>query len=104
MSESKPETVHRFLDETGDTTFYGRGRKLIPGQNGVSLTFGMGIVRIDRPLAEVRSEITALQRQVEADPRLVVDLYDRAKYDGNRNYYTKKNPLTSGNKIGPPLT
>ena len=36
--------------------------------------------------------------------RLVVDLYDRAKYDGNRNYYTKKNPLTSANKLGPPLT
>ncbi len=271
MSESKQETVHRFLDETGDTTFYGSGRKLILGQNGISLTFGMGIVRIDRPLTEVRSEIAALQRQIETDPlvnvipsvrkriesggfffhackdspevrsvlmryirslpceaeiviarkipalfekthqakdklfyadmlshllkrrmkrdrrlvlnvaqrgsstrehvlnealwialrrafdwqgveaikthvvfnvqnprteplltvsdylcwsvqrvfergelrfyeylsdkvRLVVDLYDRAKYDGNRNYYTKKNPLTSANKLGPPLT
>ncbi len=64
------ETVHRFLDETGDTTIYGSGKKLILGENGVSLSFGMGIVRIDRPLGEVRSEIAALQRQVENDPLL----------------------------------
>lgn len=36
--------------------------------------------------------------------RLVVDLYDRDKYDGYRNYYDKKNPLTAENKIGPPVT
>jgi hypothetical protein len=64
------EVVHRFLDETGDTTFYGAGRKLILGQNGVSLSFGMGIVRIDRPLREVRDDIERLERQVEADPLL----------------------------------
>lgn len=66
----KPETFHRFLDETGDTTFYGKGRKLIIGQDGVSLSFGLGVVRIDRPLAEVRREIRALEAQVEADPLL----------------------------------
>jgi len=64
------EVVHRFLDETGDTTFYGPGRKLILGQQGVSLSFGIGIVRIDRPLAEVRNEIAQLQKQVEGDPLL----------------------------------
>ncbi len=36
--------------------------------------------------------------------RLVVDLYDRDKYEGYRNYYNKKNPLTVQNKIGPPVT
>jgi hypothetical protein len=68
----RPEkgTTHRFLDETGDTTFYGKGRKLIIGKEGVSLCFGLGIVRIDRPLHEVREEVRALQRQVEADPLL----------------------------------
>jgi hypothetical protein len=64
------ERVHRFLDEAGDTTFYGKGGQLILGTEGVSLTFGMAIARIDRPLAEVRAEILALQRQVEADPLL----------------------------------
>jgi hypothetical protein len=66
----KPETFHRFLDETGDTTFYGKGRKLIIGQDGVSLSFGLGVVRIDRPLEVVRREIRALEAQVEADPLL----------------------------------
>ena len=36
--------------------------------------------------------------------RLVVDLYDRARYDDHKNYYDKKNPLTRANKLGPPLT
>ena len=36
--------------------------------------------------------------------RLVVDLYDRDKYEGYRNYYDKKNPLTAANKIGPHVT
>lgn len=67
---SKQQTFHRFLDETGDTTFYGKGRKLIIGQKGVSLCFGLGVMRIDRPLAEVRREVRALQAQVECDPLL----------------------------------
>jgi hypothetical protein len=66
----KLEIFHRFLDETGDTTFYGKGRKLIIGQEGVSLSFGLGVVRIDRPLEEVRREVRALEEQVEADPLL----------------------------------
>ncbi len=64
------EVHHRFLDETGDTTFYGAGKKMIVGQNGVSLSFGLGVVRIDRPLPEVRRELRALEAQVEADPLL----------------------------------
>lgn len=64
------EVTHRFLDETGDTTFYGAGKKMILGADGVSLSFGIGIVRIDRPLSEVRAEIAALQRKVEGDPLL----------------------------------
>jgi hypothetical protein len=70
MSEEttrKPEVYHRFLDETGDTTFYGKGRKLIVGQDGVSLSFGLGVMRIDRSLKEVRQEVCALEKQVEAD-------------------------------------
>ena len=69
-AEPAKVTSHRFLDETGDTTFFGKGRQLIVGKGGVSLTFGMGVVRIDRPLEEVREEIRALQKQVERDPLL----------------------------------
>jgi len=62
--------THRFIDEVGDTTFFGKGGISILGHEGVSRAFGMGIIRIDRPLDEVRSEILALQRQVETDPLL----------------------------------
>jgi hypothetical protein len=129
----KAETYHRFLDETGDTTFFGKGRKLILGQGGVSMSFGLGIVRIDRPLEGVRREVQGLQAQVEADPLLntipsvqkrvasggfffhackdtpdvravLLHLYDRERYEGSRNYYDRKNPLTAQNKLGPPVT
>jgi hypothetical protein len=33
---------------------------------------------------------------------LVVDIYDKDKYEGSRNYYKKENPLTEANKISPP--
>lgn len=35
---------------------------------------------------------------------LVVDLYDVGKYEGSRNYYTPRHPLTAENKIGPPVS
>jgi len=66
------ETMHRFLDETGDTTFFGKGRRLIVGQDGVSLSFSLGLVRIDDKLDTVRRDIVALQRQVADDPLLNV--------------------------------
>lgn len=67
---AKLPVTHRFIDEVGDTTFFGKGGVTILGQEGVSMAFGMGIVRLDRPLAEVRAEIAALQKQVESDPLL----------------------------------
>ena len=65
-----PETIHRFLDETGDTTFYGKGHRVAVGENGVSLSFGLGLVKIERPLEEVRREIRALEKQVQEDALL----------------------------------
>jgi hypothetical protein len=70
LPAAEPITYHRFLDETGDTTLHGKGGALILGQDGVSLSFGMGIVRIDRPLDEVRSEIHKLETRVQNDPLL----------------------------------
>jgi hypothetical protein len=64
------EKRHRFLDETGDPTFYGKGRKLIVGEHGVSLSFGIGIVRIDAPLEDARRRVKALETEVEQDPLL----------------------------------
>ncbi len=73
MPEKPPESppvTHRFIDEVGDTTFYGKGREIILGQEGVSQIFGMGIVKFSRPLADIRAEIIALHQQVERDPLL----------------------------------
>jgi hypothetical protein len=70
MPEVAIEKRHRFLDETGDPTFYGKGRKLILGEQGVSLSFGIGIVRIDAPLDDTREKIKALATLVEGDPLL----------------------------------
>jgi hypothetical protein len=61
---------HRFIDEMGDTTFYGKGKEIILGKEGVSSIFGLGIVKFNRPLNDIRREISALQRQVETDPLL----------------------------------
>ena len=38
---------HRFLDESGDTTFFGKGHRDIIGEHGVSLTFGIGMLKIN---------------------------------------------------------
>lgn len=71
-SETTPpqEKVHRFLDEAGDTTFFGKGRVPILGQDGVSLCFGLGMVKFDAPIAEVRPQVEALCRAVEMDDYL----------------------------------
>src|SRR5262249_4356011 len=66
-SNSSP-VEHRFIDEVGDTTIYGKGKRVLLGTEGVSLVFGMGIVKFFRPLNEVRSEIAELHKQVERDP------------------------------------
>jgi hypothetical protein len=69
MKENHPPvTEHRFLDEMGDSTFYGKGRRIIIGETGVSLSFGIGILKIKRPLGEVRAEVMQLQKEIEEDP------------------------------------
>ena len=72
MEEAKQTADHRFLDESGDTTFFGKGKRLIVGESGVSLSFAIGMAKINRPLHEVREEVVALQRSIEADEYLNV--------------------------------
>ena len=77
----KIETHHRFLDEAGDTTFFGKGRKVILGDNGVSLAFSIGMVKINRDLSDARKEVVALQKQIESDDYLNVLPSIRKKID-----------------------
>jgi hypothetical protein len=68
MSDALRETVdHRFLDEAGDTTFYGTGRKLILGQEGVSLSFTIGMLKVAEPLADLRAAVVAQQSAITGD-------------------------------------
>jgi hypothetical protein len=62
---------HRFLDEAGDTTFYGKGKTPIIGKDGVSNYFILGMLTIDEPIHEVREKLLQLQTRIANDPYLV---------------------------------
>ena len=71
MAEKKPEPLHkyhRFLDEAGDTAFYGKGKVPIIGQQGVSKCFVLGMLKIKEPLGPVRQRVIELQNAIAADP------------------------------------
>ncbi len=59
---------HRFLDEAGDTAFYGKGKKAILGHEGVSSSFILGMVKFKEPLEPLRQNVFQLQNQVANDP------------------------------------
>jgi hypothetical protein len=60
-------TYHRFLDEAGDATFYGKGGKRLPiiGENGISNVFMLGMLHFDEDLDVVRKAISDAQKKVE---------------------------------------
>ncbi|HPI20973.1 MAG TPA: DUF3800 domain-containing protein [Candidatus Kapabacteria bacterium] len=58
------KTYHRFLDEAGDTTFYGKGRNVIIGEDGVSKSFIIGMVKFKEPLEDVRIKINELRNKI----------------------------------------
>lgn len=68
MNQNDVHSIHRYLDEAGDTTFYGKGKVNIVGQPGISKCFILGLVKFKEPLREVRKQVIKLQRQVIADP------------------------------------
>lgn len=68
MPKSKAiKTNHRFLDEAGDTTFYGKGKISSIGNNGVSVCFILGLIKFRGPLEEIRQAIVKLQKEIESD-------------------------------------
>ncbi len=62
---------HRFLDEAGDTTFYGKGKIPLVGTEGVSNYFLLGMLTINEPLETVRQKIIHLQHTIATDPYLL---------------------------------
>lgn len=79
-------TYHRFLDESGDTTFYGKGRNPIIGENGVSKAFILGMLKIKEPLHNVRQKIVELQETI-ANDRYFDSVPSIQKKKENKGYY-----------------
>lgn len=63
-------TSHRFLDESGDPTFYEKGRISALGKPGISLSFSLGMVKFSVELPAIRAEILRLQSEISADAYL----------------------------------
>ncbi len=70
MNADSPETIHRFLDEFGDATFFGRGKAMIVGHEGVSLSFSLGMLKVNEDLDELRRAVRELAEGVSGDPYL----------------------------------
>ncbi len=67
LEKAQPFQYHRFLDEAGDTTFYGQGKTPILGQTGVSNAFILGMVKFKSALQPVRERVLELQERVAHD-------------------------------------
>ncbi len=70
MPEKKKKLLkeyHRFLDESGDTTFYGKGKRIIVGENGVSKCFILGMVKFKTKLEPIRGHIMKMQNEIVTD-------------------------------------
>jgi len=83
-SDLKP--YHRFLDEAGDTTFYGKGKVDIVGTNGVSNCFILGMVKFKEPLGPLRNKVIELQRRVAID-RYYADVPSIQKKIQGKGFY-----------------
>jgi len=58
---------HRFLDEAGDTTFFGKGGLPILNTKGVSKTFIIGMTKFKERLLPLREQIINFQKEIELD-------------------------------------
>lgn len=70
MPETKypKHRYHRFLDEAGDLTFYGKSRVPSIGNEGVSRYFILGMLTLNTHIETVRQNIIDLQAQIAGDP------------------------------------
>lgn len=67
IKASQPQEYSRFIDEAGDMTFFKKGKiPAIPGENGVSQVFMLGMVKIKQPLEEAQKIITDFCLEIEA--------------------------------------
>ena len=98
MKREKVHTIHRFLDEAGDCTFYGKKRKSIIGTIGVSNCFILGIVKFKEPFEQLREKIIILQQQVGNDPYFQVPSVLKKK-EKNGYFFHAKDDLPEIRKL-----
>jgi hypothetical protein len=89
---------HWFLDEAGDTTFYGKGKTNALGQNGVSQCFILGMAHFNEPLNEIRKKVIKLQHTIVNDPYFNVPSVKK-KVDGNGYYFHATDDLPEIKKL-----
>ena len=88
-------TRHRFLDEAGDTAFFGRHSTPIIGlKDNVSLCFILGMVKIRSDLKTIRDEINRLEDVVINDPyyKEVPSIQKRANAPGGYYFHATDDP------------
>ena len=66
-SNQPDERGHRFLDEAGDATFYGKRKIPLLGSGQVSEYFLLGMLSVNEPLVQVRQKIRELQNAIASD-------------------------------------
>ncbi|MES2731425.1 MAG: DUF3800 domain-containing protein [Bacteroidota bacterium] len=89
---------HRFLDEAGDTAFYGKGKTSILGQPGVSSSFIIGMVKFKESIKDVRAAVADLQTKIASDPYFdVVSL--RKKKEAAGYYFHATDDLPEVRKL-----
>lgn len=67
MEKQPTYQYHYFLDEAGDPGFYGKGKKIIIGQEGVSVSFILGMIKFNADLKTISDKVIQLQQQVVND-------------------------------------
>lgn len=96
--KSSTHHFHRFLDEAGDTTFYGKGKIPILGTNGVSKYFLLGMLTINEPLISVRKKIIDLQESITSD-HYFKDIPSIHKNNGGYYFLHAKNDIPEVRKM-----
>lgn len=91
---------HRFMDEAGDTTFYGKGKIPIVGNEGVSNCFILGMLKIKEPLESVRDKIRELQTQIADDSYFNVVPSVIKKINSTGYFLHAKDDLPEVRKLG----
>lgn len=87
------KAYHRFLDESGDTTFFGKKRRIIIGNEGISLSFILGMVKFKTKLEQIRQEIIELQNEIVHDEYFKDIPSIRKKVEKGGYYFHAKDDL-----------